>query len=186
VKTGRLRQKNTHILDEVKIRKTYTQKIKMRLSNRNKVSIYNSLSTLLLMMTVFGIIIFVANEYRFNALGKESYLLIIVPLILLIIFYISGRQIFEYDSDGEALNFKNRNIIPFLDKPLHDEFPKYKLIKYDVVSILFFKRLYITVSSKNNGSTMLKYHISYLTQKEVNDLKLSLNKVVKANKEKND
>lgn len=33
---------------------------------------------------------------------------------------------------------------------------------------------------------MLKYHISYLTQKEVNDLKLSLNKVVKANKEKND
>ena len=173
-------------MDEVKIRKTYTQKIKMRLSNRNKVSIYNSLSTLLLMMTVFGIIIFVANEYRFNALGKESYLLIIVPLILLIIFYISGRQIFEYDSDGEALNFKNRNIIPFLDKPLHDEFPKYKLIKYDVVSILFFKRLYITVSSKNNGSTMLKYHISYLTQKEVNDLKLSLNKVVKANKEKND
>jgi hypothetical protein len=138
------------------------------------------------MIAMFGIIAFAANEYRFNALGKESYLFIIVPLLLLIIFYVSGRQIFEYDSDGEALNFKNRNIIPFLDKPLHDEFPKYKLIKYDIVSILFFKRLYITVSSKNNGSTMLKYQISYLTKKEVNDLKLSLNKVVKANKEKKD
>ncbi|MEJ5049229.1 hypothetical protein WH221_05285 [Chryseobacterium culicis] len=158
----------------------------MRLSNRNKASIYNSLSTLLLMTTVFCIIAFVANEYRFNAMGNESYLLIIVPLLLLIIFYISGRQIFEYDSDGEALNFKNRNIIPFLNKPLHDEFPKYKLIKYDVVSILFFKRLYITVSSKNNGSTILKYQISYLNRKQVNDLKLSLNKVVKANKEKKD
>ena len=158
----------------------------MRLSNRNKVSMYNSLITILLMITVSGIVIFIANEYRFNALGKESYLLIIVPLVLLIIFYISGRQVFEYDSDGEALNFTHRNIIPFLDKPLHDEFPKYKLIKYDVVSILFFKRLYVTVSSKNNGSTMLKYQISYLTKKEVNDLKLSLNKVVKANKEKND
>lgn len=158
----------------------------MRLSNRNKASVYNSLSTLLLMMAVFGIVIFMANRYRFNALGNESYLLIIVPALLLIIFYISGRQIFEYDSDGEALNFKNRNIIPFLSKPLHDEFPKYKLIKYDVVSIFFFKRLYITVSSKNSGSTMLKYQISYLTRKEVNDLKLSLNKVVKANKEKND
>ncbi|MCD9615408.1 Uncharacterised protein [Chryseobacterium gleum] len=156
----------------------------MRLSNRNKASIYNSLSTLLLMITMFGIIAFIANEYRFNAIGNESYLLIVIPILLLIIFYISGRQIFEYDSDGEALNFKNRNIIPFLDKPLHDEFPKYKLVKYDVVSILFFKRLYITVSSKNNGSTILKYQISYLSRKEVNDLKLSLNKVVKANKDK--
>lgn len=136
------------------------------------------------MMVMFGIIGFFANEYRFDALGNESYLLIIIPVLILIIFYLKGRQIFEYDSDGEALNFKNRNIIPFLNKPLHDEFPKYKLIKYDVINIFFIKRLYITVSSKNNGSTMLKYHISYLTKKEVNDLKLSLNKVVKANKEK--
>lgn len=158
----------------------------MRLSNRNKASVYNSLSTLLLMIAVFGITVFAANEYRFHAMDKESYLLIIIPVLLLIVFYISGRQIFEYDSDGEALNFKNRNVIPFLNKPLHDEFPKYKLIKYDVVSIFFFKRLYITVSSKNNGSTILKYQISYLSNKEVNDLKLSLNKVVKANKEKKD
>lgn len=158
----------------------------MRLSNRNKASVYNFLSTLLLMIMVLGVIVFIANKYRFNALDDESYLLIIVPIIMLIIFYICGRQIFEYDSDGEALNFKNRNIIPFLDKPLHDEFPKYKLIKYDVVSILFIKRLYITVSSKNNGSTILKYQISYLNRKEVNDLKLSLNKVVKANKENKD
>ncbi|CAD0218984.1 MULTISPECIES: hypothetical protein [unclassified Chryseobacterium] len=158
----------------------------MRLSNRNKASVYNFLSTLLLMIMVLGVIVFIANKYRFNALDDESYLLIIVPIMMLIIFYICGRQIFEYDSDGEALNFKNRNIIPFLNKPLHDEFPKYKLIKYDVVSILFIKRLYITVSSKNNGSTILKYQISYLNRKEVNDLKLSLNKVVKANKENKD
>ena len=158
----------------------------MRLSNRNKASVYNFLSTLLLMIMVLGVIAFIANKYRFNTLDDESYLLIIVPIVMLIIFYICGRQIFEYDSDGEALNFKNRNIIPFLEKPLHDEFPKYKLIKYDVVSILFIKRLYITVSSKNNGSTILKYQISYLNRKEVNDLKLSLNKVVKANKEKKD
>lgn len=138
------------------------------------------------MLVVFGIAGFMANKYRLNALGKESILLIIIPVVLLIIFHLCGRQIFEYDSDGEALNFKNRNVIPFLDKPLHDEFPKYKLIKYDVISIFFIKRLYITVSSKNSGSTILKYQISYLTRKEVNDLKLSLNKVVKANKEKKD
>ncbi len=139
-----------------------------------------------MMMVVFGIAGFLVNKYRFHVLGNEGYLMIIVPILLLIIFHLNGRQIFEYDSDGEALHFKNRNIIPFLSKSLHDEFPKYKLIKYDVVRILFIKRLYITVSSKNSGSTILKYQISYLTRKEVNDLKLSLNKVVKANKEKKD
>lgn len=138
------------------------------------------------MIVVFGIAGFLVNKYRFHILGSESYLMVLVPLLLLIIFYLNGRQIFEYDSDGEALHFKNRNIIPFLSKPLHDEFPKYKLVKYDVISIFFIKRLYITVSSKNNGSTILKYQISYLSGKEVNDLKLSLNKVVKANKEKKD
>ncbi|AZB11054.1 hypothetical protein EG344_20570 [Chryseobacterium sp. G0162] len=158
----------------------------MRLSNRSKASFYNFISTLLMMMVVFGIAGFLVNKYRFHTLGNESYMMIIVPILLLITFHLNGRQIFEYDSDGEALHFKNRNIIPFLSKPLHDEFPKYKLIKYDVVRIFFIKRLYITVSSKNNGSTMLKYQISYLTRKEVNDLKLSLNKVVKANKEKKD
>ncbi|MGU3377012.1 hypothetical protein [Chryseobacterium sp. M5A1_1a] len=158
----------------------------MRLSNRNKASVYNSVSTLLIMTFVFGILAFLANKYRFNVLASESYLLIIIPVLMLFAFYFKGRQIFEYDSDGEALNFKNRNVIPFLNHPLHDEFPKYKLIKYDIVSIFFIKRLYITVSSKNSGSTMLKYQISYLTRKDVNDLKLSLNKVVKANKEKKD
>ncbi|WP_047098523.1 hypothetical protein [Chryseobacterium lactis] len=158
----------------------------MRLSNRNKASVYNSLSTLLLMIIVFGILVFIVNKYRFNILGIESYLLIIIPILMLIIFHLAGRQIFEYDSDGEALNFKNRNVVPFLSKPLHDEFPKYKLLKYDVISMFFIKRLYITVSSKNSGSTILKYQISYLTRKEVNDLKISLNKVVKANKEKKD
>ncbi|MCU7616833.1 hypothetical protein NZ698_06465 [Chryseobacterium sp. PBS4-4] len=156
----------------------------MRLSNRTKAPIYNFINTLLLLMLLGGIIGFIMEHYKFRILGGVSYLLIIVPLLLLVLYYINGRQIFEYDSDGEALHLKNRNIVPFLNKPLSDEFPKYKLMKFESVSLLFIRRLYITISSKNNGSTILKYDISYLTQKEVNDLKLSLNKVIKANKER--
>lgn len=156
----------------------------MRLSNRKKAPVYNFFNTFLLMMLSAGIIGFVFDEMRFNILGQKSIFLIIVPLIVLIIFHVNGRQIFEYDSDGEALHFRNKNIIPFLNRALSDEFPKYKLIKFEMVSILFFKRLYITISSKNTGSTILKYDTSYLTRKEANDLKLSLNKVVKANTEK--
>jgi hypothetical protein len=135
-------------------------------------------------MLLAGIISFTMEQYKFRILGGISYLLIIVPLLLIILYYINGRQIFEYDSDGEALHFKNRNIVPFLNKPLSDEFPKYKLMKFESVSLLFIRRLYITITSKSNGSAILKYDISYLTQKEVNDLKLSLNKVIKSNKER--
>ncbi|KMQ68997.1 hypothetical protein ACM39_06890 [Chryseobacterium sp. FH2] len=158
----------------------------MRLSNRTKASIYSFVNTILIMILAGGIAAFLLEEFRFNVLGMESYLFLIIPIILLTLFYLNGRQIFEYDSDGEALNFKNRNIIPFLSKPLHDEFPKYKLISYEIITIFFVKRLYITISSKNSGTTMLKYEISYLTKKEINDLKLSLNKVVKTNNEKKD
>jgi len=136
------------------------------------------------MILLGGCVGFILDEIRFNILDEKSCLLIIIPVILLVVIYLHARQIFEYDSDGEALHFGNRNVIPFLDRPLSDEFPKYKLIKFEMVSILFFSRLYVTISSKNSGSTTLKYETSYLTRKEVNDLKASLNKVVNANKEK--
>lgn len=156
----------------------------MRLSNRKKVPVYNFFNILLLMMLSAGSVCFIIDRMKFDVLEEKSYLLIIIPIILLIINYLYGRQIFEYDSEGEALHFRNRNIVPFIDKPLNDEFPKYKLIKFEMISVLFFSRLYVTVSSKNGGSAILKYETSYLTRKEVNDLKTSLNKVINANKEK--
>ena len=155
----------------------------MRLSNRNKAGLYSFIDTSLVMLLVFGVIAFFIEKYRMDVLGWESYLLIIVPLLLLIVFYIRGRQIFEYDSDGEALNFKNRNVIPFLEKPASDDFPKYKLKKYEVFNGVFFKRLYITISSKKGHPVVLKYDISYLTKKELANLKYSLNKAIKNNRE---
>lgn len=155
----------------------------MRLSNRNKTSVYSFINTLLIMFLAAGAGAYFLEEHKFNILGKESMLLVAVPLFLIILFYLNGRQIFEYDSDGEALHFRNRNVIPFLQKPLNDEFPKYKLLKFEIINMVFMKRLYITISSKSNGTTILKYEISYLTRKEIADLKLSLNKVIKTNKE---
>ncbi|GEN74826.1 hypothetical protein [Chryseobacterium hagamense] len=156
----------------------------MRLSNRKKTSVYSFINSLLAMFLIGGVGAFILEEYKFDVLGKESLLLIIVPVFIIILFYISGRQVFEYDSDGEALHFRNRNIIPFLQKPLSDEFPKYKLLKFEIINLFIIKRLYITISSKNSGSTILKYEISYLTRKEVDDLRFSLHKVVKTNNEK--
>lgn len=109
--------------------------------------------------------------------------MLIIPTLLLAVFYVRGRQVFEYDSDGEALNFKNRNVLSFLDKALSDEFPKYKLKNYEIINAIIFRRLYISISSKKTNVIMLKYDISYLSKKELNDLKFSLSKVIKQNKE---
>lgn len=155
----------------------------MRLSNRTKAPFYNFLNTLAVVGIALGIGAFLFERFKFDVLGFESIFFIIIPVLFAVYVYLRGRQIFEYDSDGEALNFKNRNVTPMLGKIASEEFPKYKLRKYEVVDFLGIKKLYITITSKKNHQIILKYDVSYLSSKEVRDLKMSLSKVVKANSE---
>ena len=127
------------------------------------------------------------NIIKLPVFGKMvSISLLLIGVSGLVIIFLRGRQIFEYDSDGEALNFKNHSIIPFLEKEAKDEFPKYKLVSFEIVNALIFKRLYIKITSKKHKESVLKYDISYLTSSEIRDLKLSLQRTIKANKENTD
>ena len=157
----------------------------MRLSNRSRIPIYNFVFTLINVLILIGLAGFILEKTRLAMFGNESILFVLLPVVLLILFLVRGRQIFEYDSDGEAVNFKNRNIIPFLSKEIRDEFPKYKILSYEVVNAIVFKKLYIKIKSKKEHIAVLKYDISYLTDKEIKDLKFSLKKIIKANKEAN-
>lgn len=157
----------------------------MRLNNRNRIGYFQFLSTFVVTLFLLGIFLFFVEYYFYKLLGSVAILLLVIPTLIIVIFYLRGRQIFEYDSDGEALNFKNKNVVLFLDKPLSDEFPKYKLKSYEIVNALILKRLYITISSKKSNAIILKYDVSYLSKKELNDLKLSLSKVTKNNKTNN-
>ena len=157
----------------------------MRLNNRNRIGYFQFLSTFVVTLFLLGIFLFFVEYYFYKLLGSVAILFLVIPTLIIIIFYLRGRQIFEYDSDGEALNFKNKNVVLFLDKPLSDEFPKYKLKSYEIVNALIFKRLYVTISSKKSNAIILKYDVSYLSKKELNDLKLSLSKVTKNNKTNN-
>ncbi|WP_304342765.1 hypothetical protein [Chryseobacterium koreense] len=156
----------------------------MRLNNSKNASFFYVLNSVVMLILFWGIAFFVFKHYRIHFFGWKSILLISVPVLFALVLLIRGRQIFEYDSDGEALNFRNRNIVSFLNKPLRDEFPKYKLLKFDIVNALIFKQLYITISSKKNKLIILKYDVSYLNRKELKDLKFSLSKVIKANQER--
>lgn len=154
----------------------------MRLNNRKKAPIYQFLFTLATLLLLAGLAMSFLTVIQLPVFGKlTSYGLIVIGLAMHIIIYLRGRQIFEYDSDGEALNFKNYSTLPFLIKESRDEFPKYKLQSYEVVNAIFFKKLYIKISSKKKHHSTLSYDISYLSSQEIRDLKISLNKVVKEN-----
>lgn len=158
----------------------------MRLSNRNKSNKYHAVFTSLLILLMGGLIIFTIEQSNVHMFGSESFLFILVPIFLIFLYILRGRQIFEYDSEGEAINFRNTCVIPIIYKEIRDEFPKYKLISYELINAILFRKLYIRINSKKECVLILKYDISYLSMREIKDLKQSLNKIIKANKEAED
>ncbi|MCD9854728.1 hypothetical protein LUD75_08415 [Epilithonimonas sp. JDS] len=156
----------------------------MRLSNRNRVPVYSFIYSLCGIVFILGVIAYILEINKFDIFGDKSWVLLLFPSLISVLLYLLGRPIFEYDSDGEALNFRNSHIIYiFSKKNAKDEFPKYKLLKFNIVNAVIFKKLYIYISSKKSHVLILKYDISFLSRKQIKDLKFSLNKVIKANKE---
>lgn len=156
----------------------------MRLSNRNRVPVYSFIYSLCGIVFILGVIAYILEINKFDVFGDRAWVLLLFPSLIFLLLYFLGRPIFEYDSDGEALNFRNNHILYLLSKKnAKDEFPKYKLIKFNIVNALIFRRLYIYISSKKSHVMILKYDISFLSKKQVKDLKFSLNKVMKLNKE---
>lgn len=156
----------------------------MRLSNRNRMPVYSFIYSLAGIVFILGIIAYILEINKFDVFGDKSWILLLIPTLMFFFLYFLGRPIFEYDSDGEALNFRNNHIIYLLSKKnAKDEFPKYKLLKFNIIYALIFRKLYVYISSKKSHVLILKYDISFLSRKQVKDLKFSLSKVAKANKD---
>ena len=156
----------------------------MRLSNRNRIPVFSFINSLVGIIFILGVIAYILEINKFDIFGNKVWILLAIPLMLFLLLYFIGRPVFEYDSDGETLNFRNSHILYLLTKKnAKDEFPKYKLLKFNIVNVLFFKRLYVYISSKKSHVIILKYDVTFLSKKQLKDLKFSLNKVVKINKE---
>ena len=156
----------------------------MRLSNRNRIPVFSFIYSLVGIIFILGVIAYILEINKFDIFGNKVWILLAIPLMLFLLLYFIGRPVFEYDSDGETLNFRNSHILYLLTKKnAKDEFPKYKLLKFNIVNVLFFKRLYVYISSKKSHVIILKYDVTFLSKKQLKDLKFSLNIVVKINKE---
>ena len=150
----------------------------MKISNKKRRMAFAIQAIIVFLLVVFGVVGYVVSkDAHFNALGVSKEWLLIFPFLVLILYTLAGRPIFEYDGDGEALNFKNQLVLPLIRKSASDEFPKYKFLDFEIVNLFIVKRLYVKISSKRKSHITLRYDISYLSNKEICDLRSSLKEV---------
>lgn len=113
-----------------------------------------------------------------------------LPNILLILFGIYFHRIgqsFDFDSDGETLNFKNNGLFfsKFMEyRVKRAEFPKGKLIDFRIIDFGIYASLKIYITSRRKkGPRSYTFNITFLSKKRKRGMVESLNKVVLKNKE---
>ena len=159
----------------------------MRINNRRIKPIIKFIYTLIL-LGLLASVLFSVLEINFLKIIPIWGFAVLAIAILLII-YLRGDQLFEYDSDGEALNFRTQDAFwgdVFPNTKKSSEFPKEKLVNYQITGFFLRRTLCLTIKSKRSqsGFSKLKYNITYLNSQERRDLRKSLKKVVEDNKAK--
>ncbi len=155
----------------------------MKLQNKqtkSKVTIIN----IMLFIIFFTSLVF--SYLDIKLFRSKDEITCVISFIFLIYMSYLGCPLFLYDSEGETLIFQNKKAIPFafLVHEQQSDFPKRKLNNFNIIKMpLFKKKLEIYISSKrvSSGLTKISLDISYLTSKQIKDLKISLNKVLKEN-----
>ncbi len=155
----------------------------MKLQNKqtkSKITVIN----ILLLIIFFTSLIF--SYLDISILRSNDEIVCIVSLIILLYISYLGCPYFLYDSNGETLILHNKKALPFafLVHEKQSDFPKRKLIKYSIDNKPLFKRkldVYISSKRVNSGLSKISFDISYLTSKQVKNLNISLNKIVKEN-----
>lgn len=154
----------------------------MRLNSSRASKILRFIYLLCVFIIVFDIIV-LNIDGSWGGLTKFSPFAV---LVIVIIIY-RGLPQFVYDSDGEVLNFTvSEPNLKFLSNLFtkHIEFPKRKLDHFKIQSFPFKRRLLIYIRSKDNHLVRQSIGISYLSSRELRDLKRSLEKVVQINSNK--
>jgi hypothetical protein len=157
----------------------------MRLDNHKKVEVIYQGISIVALIGIFGSFLFIFFGIIILGISNWLYLAGFILIFLLARFYFSHS--FQYDSDGEALNFRNDKVHLFgifKSSPKKAEFPKRKLKNYRVKHKFVGKYLSLTLYSSRaeSGQTKLEFDISLLSGSEIKELKRSLNKIVSLNK----
>lgn len=157
----------------------------MRINNK-RVNIYiESIYTILFILLICSILLIFVPIPTITKI-TSPYVLVSGALFSIFFIYKIGHQHVEYSSEGEVLNIKTED--PFWTKYFPKsqvvvDFPKHKLMNYNVKNKIFNRKLELYITSKRNqsGIAKLSFNITYLSQSEITDLKRSLSKIIKKN-----
>jgi len=155
----------------------------MRFTNKSEVKIIPSIYIVL--VAVFVTNLFVNIEIMASDSEQEitfSHFLPNIVTLLLGLYVHRIGQAFDFDSDGETLNFKNNGV--FLSKFMEyrvkkAEFPKRKLGKFKLYDVGIYSALTIYINSRRKkGYRKYTFNTTFLNRKKKRGLVDSLNKVL--------
>lgn len=162
----------------------------MRFNNHKTIKYIPFLYLLIVVsIGVFGYLEFKFKQEHLFYAEIVFWIFLSIMIFLLVYIYNFGR-FFEYDSDGEALCFRNSGA--FLSETINyrekrAEFPKQKLKNFKIKNYIFIKKLNIYVKSNYLGKRQVKkmvFDITFVTPKRISLMNTSLNKVVSTNSKK--
>ena len=155
----------------------------MKCNNKSEIKIIPSIYIVLI--AVFVTNIFVNIEIMASDNEQEITFSHFLPNIItvLLAFYVHRiGQSFDFDSDGETLNFKNNGVFfsKFMEYRVHKaEFPKRKLAKFKSVDFGIYSALTIYIKSRRrSGNKKYTFNTTFLSSKKKKGMVASLNKVL--------
>jgi hypothetical protein len=157
----------------------------MKFNNRKETGIIPSIYIIVVAVFITNAFASVELKYDDVPFNYSSLIPNAIALLVGIYIFIVGKT-FEFDSDGETINFKSNGVL--ISQFMHyreqrTEVPKSKLKDFRVENYFFYKRLHIFIHSRNSrGYRHYKYNITFLTGKKVKALKMSLAKILEKNK----
>lgn len=159
----------------------------MRFKNTTETRIVPSVY--MIIVAAFVTNIFVNIELMSSDTENEITYQHFIPNLVLLLFGIYFHrigQIFEFDSDGETLNFKNNGLFfsKFMEyRVKRAEFPKSKLLDFEVSDYGIYASLKIVISSRRKkGPRSYRFNITFLNGKKKKGMIESLRKVLEKNK----
>ena len=160
----------------------------MRFKNTTETKIVPSIYILIVAAFVTNLFVnieIMASSENENHMTFSHFLPNILLLLFGIYFHRIG-QLFEFDSDGETLNFKNNGVFfsKFMEyRVKRAEFPKSKLIDFEVSDYGIYSSLKIYIRSRRKkGPRTYRFNITFLGKKKKKGMIESLKKVVEKNK----
>ncbi|MBT8394834.1 MAG: hypothetical protein KJN66_08285 [Bacteroidia bacterium] len=157
----------------------------MRINNARVKNTIITVYFLLLFAVLINMLVFGFFRNWINNTNLEWTLIIGFFVVVLAALH-SIAKYFEYDSDGDILVILNRGlivseIINYRERLV--EIPKRKLLYYKLKNYGIYKSLNLYIRSGKNRQKRIKFNVTLVPKRKLRYLKMSLNKIVKQNKE---